>query len=161
MRKNVKVTTLAPIESLPSRESARAKNTWATSIIYLQDLRTNKNKLFQQLQIEIQALYAEQDKTVEEQQALKNELLRKVEKISKCAANIDKIKTLTGFDDLSQDGAIIRDLFQLIALLELHSAAYQEADCHFSRKNSLSAVVNPPKDRLICYLQLVKSLKKP
>ena len=58
MKKLVKVTSLAPIEP-QSREAVSAKNSWATSIVYLQDLRSNKNKLFQQLQIEIQALFAE------------------------------------------------------------------------------------------------------
>ena len=66
MKKNIKVTSLAPIEP-QSRETLRAKNSWATSISYLQDLRTNKTRLYQQIQIEIQALYAEQNKTVEEQ----------------------------------------------------------------------------------------------
>ena len=164
MKKNVKLPNLAPIEP-QSREAVRAKNSWATSILYLQDLRTNKTKLFQQLQIEIQALHAEQDKTVEEQQAMKADLLRKVANISKVSADIAKVKAMTGFsanlNDSVQEGAMVRDLFMLIGLLELYSAAYLEADTYFARQNSMSSVVNPPTDRLICYLQLVKSIKKP
>ena len=155
MKKLAKVTSLAPIEP-QSREAVSAKNSWATSIVYLQDLRSNKNKLFQQLQIEIQALFAEQSKTVEEQQAMKTDLMRKVEKISKFSTNMDKVKALTGYDrslhDSAQEGSITKDLFMLLALLELYSAAYMEADVYFSRQNSMSSVVHPPKDRLICYL---------
>ena len=96
---------------------------------------------------------------------MKNDLMRKVEKISKFASNSDKIRALTGFSvgvsEQHQEGSVTRDLFQLVALLELYSAAYLEADCYFSRQNSLSSVVNPPTDRLICYLQLVNSIKKP
>ena len=137
MKKNIKVTSLAPIEPQSRNESVRAKNSWATSITYLQDLKTNKTKLFQALQIEIQALFQEQDKTVEEQQAMKTDLLRKVEKIAQFSTSADKIRTLTGFNvgvnDSAQDIAITRDLFQLVALLELYSNAYLESDVYFSR----------------------------
>ena len=48
MKKNI--TSLTPIESPSSKSSSsRAKNSWATSIHYLQDLKTNKQRLFQQL----------------------------------------------------------------------------------------------------------------
>ena len=164
MKKNI--TSLTPIESPSSQSSAsRAKNSWATSIHYLQDLKTNKQRLFNQLQLEMQALYSEQDKTVEEQQAMKTELMRKVEKINHLSSSADKIRALTGFNigvhDPSSDTAITRDLFQLVAMLEIYSQAYLEADQYFSRQVSLSSVTKPPKDRLICYLQLIKSIKKP
>ena len=68
---------------------------------------------------------------------MKTDLMRKVEKISKFSTSIDKVKALTGYDlglhDSAQEGAITKDLFMLLALLELYSAAYMEADVYFSR----------------------------
>ena len=68
------------------------------------------------------------------------------------------MRLLTGFADSAGD--LTKDLFMLVGLLELYSSAYLEADCYFARAHSLSSVVNPPKDRLLCYLQLVSSLKR-
>ena len=60
------------------------------------------------------------------------------------------MRSLTGFFDSAGD--LTKDLFQLVAILELYSTAYLEADVYFARANSMSTVVNPPKDRLLCYL---------
>ena len=71
-----------------------------------------------------------------------------MEKISQIAGSVDKMKGLTGHSD----GDMQRDLFTLVAILELYSSAYLEADCYFARAHSVSTVANPPKDRLLCYL---------
>ena len=65
------------------------------------------------------------------------------------------MKSLTGFNEGgsgSSNADLTKDLFMLVGILELYSSAYLEADCFFSRANSMSSVVNPPRDRLICYL---------
>lgn len=62
------------------------------------------------------------------------------------------MKGLTGFGEGAAGGDITKDLFTLVALLELYSSAYLEADCFFARAHSVSSVANPPRDRLLCYL---------
>ena len=62
-------TSLNPIEQPTPRASQKLKTPWAPTVSYLNDLRTKKTQLFQQLQIEIQALFAEQGTSMEEQQA--------------------------------------------------------------------------------------------
>ena len=106
----------------------------------------------------MQALFAEQGNSSEEQQLKKRDLAHKAEKISSFASSIEKMKGLTGFTDGAGD--LTKDLFTLVALLELYSSAYVEADCYFARAHSMSSVVNPPRDRLLCYLQLVSQLKR-
>ncbi len=81
-----------------------------------------------------------------------------MDKINQVAANLDKMRGLTGFADSAGD--LTKDLFTLLALLELYSSAYLEADCYFARAHNTSSIVNPPKDRLLCYLQLVSHIKK-
>lgn len=68
------------------------------------------------------------------------------------------MRGLTGFTDSSGD--LTKDLFILVGLLELYSSAYIEADCFFARAHSMSTVANPPRDRLLCYLQLITNLKR-
>lgn len=85
-------------------------------------------------------------------------MAQKVDKIGQIASSSDKMRLLTGFVDSAGD--LTKDLFMLVGLLELYSSAYLEADCYFARAHSISSVVNPPKDRLLCYLQLVSSLKR-
>ena len=62
------------------------------------------------------------------------------------------MKNLTGFGDGAPGGDLTKDLFTLVAILELYSSAYLEADCYFARSGSMSTVANPPRDRLLCYL---------
>ena len=62
------------------------------------------------------------------------------------------MKGLTGFGEGATGGDITKDLFTLVALLELYSSAYLEADCFFARAHTVSSVANPPRDRLLCYL---------
>ena len=81
-----------------------------------------------------------------------------MEKISQFASSADKIRSLTGFTDSSGD--LTKDLFTLVGLLELYSSAYLDADCFFARTHSISTVVNPPRDRLLCYLHLISNLKR-
>ena len=63
---------------------------------------------------------------------MKTDLMRKVEKIMHLSANSEKIRQLTGFNigvhDATTDTAITKDLFQLVAMLEIYSQAYLEAD---------------------------------
>ena len=73
-----------------------------------------------------------------------------MDKINQVGANLDKMRGLTGFADSAGD--LTRDLFTLLGLLELYSSAYLEADCYFARAHNVSTIVNPPKDRLLCYL---------
>ena len=70
----------------------------------------------------------------------------------------DKMRSITGHQESNEN--MSKELFQLLAILELYSSAYLEADIAFSRHHSTSSVVIPPKDRLICYLQLVSQIKK-
>lgn len=62
------------------------------------------------------------------------------------------MRGLTGFTDGGNGGDLTKDLFVLVAILELYSSAYLEADCFFARAHSMSSVANPPRDRLLCYL---------
>ena len=62
--------------------------------------------------------------------------------------------SLTGFADVDE---MTRELFQLVAILELYNAAYIEADSHFI---SSVYVASNPKERLPGYLQLVNMTKK-
>ena len=89
---------------------------------------------------------------------MKQQLAKKVDKIAQTSRDIDKMKQITGHQDTSGD--MSRELFQLLGLLELYSSAYLEADCFFARHHNTSSVVNPPKDRLLCYLQLVSQIKR-
>ena len=85
---------------------------------------------------------------------MKQELARKVEQVEKVSSNFDKIRALTGYIESSNncDMQLTRELVHLVGLLELYNEAYLQADCHFARAHSLSSVVNPPQNRLICYL---------
>ena len=62
---------IVPRSAVAARDSAdpakKIKCPWAPPVVYLKQLRTKKTQLFQQIQIEIQALYAEQGATSEEQ----------------------------------------------------------------------------------------------
>ena len=87
-------------------------------------------------------------------------MAKKVEQIAQFASSSDKVRQLTGFADGTAGGDLTKDLFHLVALLELYSSAYLDADCYFARAHSMSTVVNPPKDRLLCYLQLVGQIKR-
>ena len=40
---------------------------------------------------------------------------------------------MTGFGDGAPGGDLTKDLFMMLAILELYSSAYLEADNHFSR----------------------------
>jgi len=42
------------------------------------------------------------------------------------------MRLLTGFADGTAGGDLTKDLFQLVALLEIYSSAYIEADCFFA-----------------------------
>jgi hypothetical protein len=56
-----------------------------------------------------------------------------------------------------------REMFSLLALLELYAASYIDADAYFVSKNeqtTLGSQQTPPKDRLLGYLQLVNLIKK-
>ena len=79
------------------------------------------------------------------------------------ANNPLKIKAMTGFDDGAPGGDLTKDLFVLVALLELYSSAYLDADCYFSKnqtESQTSAAGFMPRDRLLTYLQLVRSVKR-
>ena len=80
-----------------------------------------------------------------------------MEKITQLASNPDKMRSLTGFGDGAPGGDLTKDLFMLLALLELYSSAYLDADFHFSKANikSSGSKQMPPRDRLLSYLQLV------
>ena len=56
---------------------------------------------------------------------MKTDLMRKVEKINLISTSADKIRSLTGFNigvhDQGSDTAITKDLFQLVAMLEICS----------------------------------------
>jgi hypothetical protein len=62
--------------------------------------------------------------------------------------------SITGFGDPDE---MTRELFQLVAVLELYNAAYIEADAHFTSSTYIST---NPRDRLLGYLQLVNLAKK-
>ena len=81
---------------------------------------------------------------------MKQTLAKKVEKIMQTSHSLDKMRAITGHQESNEN--MSKELFQMIAILELYSSAYLEADVAFSRHHSTSSVVNPPKDRLICYL---------
>ena len=49
------------------------------------------------------------------------------------ANDADKIKNLTGFGNGTPGGDLTKDLFMLVAILELYSTAYLDADCYFSK----------------------------
>ena len=68
------------------------------------------------------------------------------------AGNAEKMRSFTGYFDGPGGGDLTKDLFTLVAILELYSSAYLEADCYFARVHSMSSVANPPRDRLLCYL---------
>ena len=82
-----------------------------------------------------------------------------MEKITQIANNPDKMRSMTGFGDGAPGGDLTKDLFMLLAILELHSSAYIDADCHFSKAN-LKSGGKPPRDRLLTYLQLIGQFKK-
>jgi hypothetical protein len=54
--------------------------------------------------------------------------------------------TITGFEDNEE---MARELFTLMAVLEMYNAAYIEADCYYS--GSVYVPTNP-RDRLLGYL---------
>ena len=66
------------------------------------------------------------------------------------ANNAEKMRSFTGYFD--SGGDLTKDLFTLVAILELYSSAYLDADCYFARSHNMSSVANPPRDRLLCYL---------
>ena len=72
--------------------------------------------------------------------------------------SLDRMKQVTGHSETSGD--MSKELFQLVAILELYSSSYLEADVAFARHHTTSSIVNPPKDRLLCYLQLVSQIKR-
>jgi len=80
-----------------------------------------------------------------------------VDKINSLAGNSDKMRGLSGH---SSDAELAKDMFTLLGILELYSSAYIEADCFFARTHSMSTVANPPRDRLLCYLQLISHIKR-
>ena len=80
-----------------------------------------------------------------------------MEKITQIANNPDKMKSMTGFGDGAPGGDLTKDLFMLLAIIELHSSAYLDADYHFSKAQqaSSSTASKPPRDRFLSYLQLI------
>ena len=56
-----------------------------------------------------------------------------MEKIAAFANDPDKMRNLTGFNDGTPGGDLTKDLFMLVAILELYSTAYLDADCYFSK----------------------------
>ena len=80
-----------------------------------------------------------------------------MEKINFLASDPDKIRTLTGFNDGAPGGDITKDLFILVAILEMYSSAYLDADCFFSKaQEATSQATFLPRDRLLSYLKLIK-----
>ena len=61
---------------------------------------------------------------------------------------------LTGF---AEPVEMAREIFQLLAVLELYGAAYIEADAYFT---SSVYVSSNPRDRLLGYLQLINMARK-
>lgn len=90
----------------------------------------------------------------EDQLTQKREMAEKVMKINQIANNPDRMKSLTGFGDGAPGGDLTRDLFILVALLELYSTAYLDADCYFSQAQQASTTATGfmPRDRLLTYL---------
>ena len=85
-----------------------------------------------------------------------------MDKINQIATDHDKMRLITGFGDGAPGGDLTKDLFMMLAILELYSSAYLEADNHFSRAQSASSSTanRPSKDRLISYMQLIGQIKK-
>ena len=80
-----------------------------------------------------------------------------MEKITQVASDPDAMRKMTGFGDGAPGGDLTKDLFTLLAILELYSSAYLDADNYFARAQTASSSTanKPPKDRLFSYLQLV------
>ena len=85
-----------------------------------------------------------------------------MDKINQIATDHDKMRLITGFGDGAPGGDLTKDLFTMLALLELYSSAYLEADNFFARAQSASSATanKPSKDRLFSYMQLIGQLKK-
>ena len=85
-----------------------------------------------------------------------------MEKINQIANDPDKMRSVTGFGDGAPGGDITKDLFMCLAILELYSSAYLNADNHFARASTVSSqtATKAPKDRLLSYLSLISQLKK-
>ena len=82
-----------------------------------------------------------------------------MEKITQIANNPEKMRSMTGFGDGAPGGDLTKDLFMLLAILELQSSAYIDADFHFSKPSSGNGS-KPPRDRLLSYLSLIGQFKK-
>ena len=77
---------------------------------------------------------------------------QRINTITEFASSSSKMRSLTGFDDGAPGGDLTKDLFVLVAILELYSSTYLDSDVFFARGHSMSSVANPPRDRLLCYL---------
>ena len=103
----------------------KVKNSWCESIELLQDLRTKKSQLHQQLISEIVALKQECEPSGQELIDFKAKLAEKVKSIEQAAAKPGDILGVTGFTS-GQD--VCEAMFALLGIVELLQHAYAECD---------------------------------
>jgi len=89
---------------------------------------------------------------------MREQLDSKLKTIGNLGSSLEKMLSFTGFMDVNE---MAKEMFQVLGLLEIYSAAYMESDVYFSRTaQNAGGVALAPRDRLICYLQMIKNLKK-
>eukprot|EP00347_Sterkiella_histriomuscorum_P011341 403372823 len=125
---------------------------WAGKIHYLQDLKTKKQSVLNQIQNETLALYQHQNSEKDP-----NDLKSKFILIQSSSDSQDKIKSLTSIDDTNE---LILSMFQVLAYLEVQAQAYLESDIHLIKQYFDSAYSTNQRDRLLTYLQLSSYIKK-
>jgi len=131
----------------------KVKCQWVESVVLLQDLRSKKSFLHQQLISEIVALKQESEPGIDAEELIgfKRTLQDKIKMIESSANKPGDILGVTGFTSVQDVNAA---MFQLLGIIELVQHAYAECDAAQSK----SAVT---KGRLVGYLQMISRLKRP